>query len=380
MVPNLRPLSASEELLALSNRAFAEDFSATLRDVSVNQFYSPLSVQLALSMVMNAAGDELREDFLRVLRYDALAVDAANEAAETLVSFLRKLDSRVTFSTANGIWYREGGTLYTPFQEAMKRHFQARLEAADFGNPAVVREINGWVKAETNGLIPELLEAIDPATIMMLVNAVYFKADWKARFDAALTKPAPFRGIQGVRQVQMMELAEAADFPFSATEEYTYVALPYSSGQFQMEVLMVNDPSRAEELLHLETLQAAAERANPQGFRLLFPKFEMRYREEDLVKYMAKMGLEAAFSSHPGNFSRMFEGPTGPTAISDIIHEAFIQVDEKGTEAAAATAVGVVMTSLPAAPPELRIDNPFLFVISEAHSGAILFVGHLVNP
>jgi serine protease inhibitor len=247
-----------------------------------------------------------------------------------------------------------------------------------------VNVINNWISQQTEGLIQDMIDEIPPNAVMYLVNAIYFKGDWKYSFDADKTQKAPFH-VSPSREVEvdMMQLGDAATFHYYSGNNFRYFEIPYSTGQFSMGILTGTNHNLDDALdqLSFENLETWREQATETNFILKMPKFKMRKKMENMKEDLIDMGLEKPFYFHPENFTLLFENPHDELKISRVIHDAFIEVDEVGTEAAAATVVEIVeRVSLPPGPTLITLDQPFLFFIQEKHSGAILFMGKLGNP
>jgi serpin B len=385
--PNLRALSASEERLSQSSTKFAIDLFQQIgnKESEKNLFFSPFSIHQALSMTMNGSQGEILEEFKNVLRYQGLSLDEANQGSKELTEFLLQLDPKVKLALANAIWYKQGYQVYAPFKEIAQRYYRAEVAALDMGNPNSVNMINNWIARQTNNLIRDMLDNIPANAVMYLVNAIYFKADWTYNFPKANTKKEKFtlRGGQEI-MVDMMDLKDASDMKLGFGHGATYLEIPYSSGQYSMGVLFneSGDLSQLAPLLTLNNLREWRNNAQERGIILKMPKFKISYKIENMKEDLMAMGLVRPFSFHPDNFTALFSNPTDDLKISRVIHQAFIEVDEKGTEAAAATIVEVVerLSSAPSGPLRITLDRPFVFFIQEKHSGAILFMGKLENP
>lgn len=380
--PRIRTLQLAEHSLVNSSSAFAMDLFRQLQtQEDPNQFFSPYSIHLALAMAMNGNEGETLEQFRQVLHFEGLDMEEANEAAGTLTRFLMELDPKVRLSIANAIWYKQGYTLEDGFASRLREAYDAELAVLDMSNLQAADIINQWIETNTEGLIKDMLDQVPASAVMYLVNAIYFKADWKYRFDDKLTKKAAFTTSDGAEvQVDVMQLAEATTLKFHTENGLDYLEIPYSTGQYSLGIL-TSDEGLDEKLegLNLERLEQIREEAREINLLLHMPKFKMRYKVDNLKNDLISMGLTLPFQSHPGNFTRLFANTTAPLKISRVIHEALIEVDEKGSEAAAATIVEIRETSAPSFS-EYKLDKPFVFFIQENHSGAILFMGKLGDP
>lgn len=385
---NLRSLAHYETQLVQSSATFAIDlFHQLNRANKPNQFYSPYSIHQALSMTMNGNEGEVLAEFNKLLRNDGMSMEEANIGAKELTEFLLQVDPKVKISIANGIWYREEYQLKVPFREAAQKYYQSEVAPLNMENPASVNVINKWIESKTNNLIKEMLDEIpyNDKVVMYLVNAIYFKADWKYQFEASKTQKKPFYPVSGKAvQVDMMDLDKAATFKTYMDNDITYLEIPYSTGQFTMGVLFNREGEidKVAKKLTIDNLVNWKSNSRESNLILKMPKFKLRQKMDNMKGDLEAMGLVQPFNYHPDNFTRIFENPTDALKISRVIHDAFIEVDEKGSEAAAATVVEIMeRTSFPpSGPQELILDKPFIFFIQEAHSGAILFMGKLGDP
>jgi serpin B len=382
---NLRALEVDEQEMVMASSRFALDlFHQLQRKEAPNQFYSPYSIHQALSMAMNGNDGEVLEEFIRVLRYEGMALEEANAAAKSLTDFLLQLDPEVKLSIANAIWYRQGFDLNPEFGKTVRDNFGAEVAGLNMGNPQSVNIINNWIEANTEGLIKDMLDQISPEAVMYLVNAIYFKADWKYRFNASNTEKAPFKLSPGQEvEVDMMRMDEPTSLRYFRADNLEYLEIPYSNGNYTMGVITTTDFGLDEKLqkFSFEDLEYWREQASDANFVLQMPRFKMRYKLEDMSENLMAMGLEKPFKPSPMNFSQLFSNPSQDMHISQVVHDALIEVDETGSEAAAATVVEIELTSIaPGEPGIFKLDRPFVFLIQDTNSGAILFMGKLGNP
>jgi serine protease inhibitor len=382
--PNLRQMTATETELVQSNAEFAVRFFQEMEKENLtNHFTGPFSVHQALSMAMNGNEGEVLQEYLDVLAYHGLSKEEANLAVKSLTEYLKRVDPKVKVNIANGIWYREGLSVQAPFKSAMESYYNANISALDFNEPNAHQVINNWIASQTNDLIKNMLDGIPREAVMYLVNAIYFKGDWKYQFDPQKTKKEPFYPENGAAvQVDMMESKGKVGLKIGGNEKVNYLEIPYSTGQYQMTILQPNSGSLNGILPEItaENLAFWSENAREASIILKMPKFKMKHKENDLRTKLENMGLVTPFSPNSANFTKIFEGDSPPMLISRIIHEALIEVDEKGTEAAAATIIEIGVTSMPTEPALITLDKPFYFLIKEKSSGAILFMGKLGDP
>jgi serine protease inhibitor len=382
---NLRTLASYETELANSSTKFALDLFAQLNKVDEpNQFYSPYSIHQALSMTMNGNEGDVLKEFVDLLRYEGMSMQDANRGTKELTEFLLKVDPKVRLAIANAIWYKQEYQVQPPFKQTARDYYKAEIAGLDMLNPNSVNIINNWIAQQTNNLIRDMLDKIPSNAVMYLVNAIYFKADWKYQFDASKTKKEPFYPSPGNSvQVDMMDLYQRATFRSYFGQNYRYFEIPYSTGQYSMGILYAPDGNldQVSGFLNFQNLEMWRKDAKESNFILKMPKFKLRQKMENMAEDLMDMGLVKPFSFHPDNFTKLFSNPTDDLKISRVIHDALIEVDEKGSEAAAATIVEMVeKVSAPSFPITIVLDKPFIFFIQEKHSGAILFMGKLGDP
>lgn len=384
--PNLRALSEEEQQLSEATGKFVLDLFQQLYDpAKANQFFSPLSIHQALSMTMNGNEGEVLEEFVNVLRYEGLSLEQANSGSRDLRDFLLQVDPKVKLAIANAIWYKKQYQVQVPFRQTAQDYFGAEIAGLEMLDPQSVNIINDWIEKQTNHLIQDMLDYIPPDAVMYLVNAIYFKGDWQYQFDPQKTKKEPFHTAPGQSiQVDMMDLGNASTFSINSSNSFYYLEIPYSTGQYSMGVLYHPEGKidQVASLLNWENLQAWRKNSMKSNLILKMPRFKLRQKMDNMKDDLIAMGLQRPFYFDPANFTKLFSNPTEELKISRVIHDAMIEVDEKGSEAAAATLVEVIekTSSGPSEPWVLSLDKPFVFFIQEKHSGAILFLGKLGNP
>ena len=376
-------LTPEERALVWGNTAFALDLYRELRDLAGNLFLSPYNISLCLAMAYAGARGETQREMAEALRF-SLSQDLLHPTFSALDRGLRDRAARagITLATANAFWGQEGWPFRRSYKDLLAELYRAELFGVPFAtNPEGSRgEINAWVSDKTRGKIPELLPpgSVDRLTQLILTSAIYFYGTWKYEFDPALTQDRDFYLLDGsVVQVPMMESEEITggyNEGYLNKIAYQAVELPYTCGAFSM-VLLVPEQGRFrefEEALTAETLTAALGGLYSVDLLVVMPKFTFRSKFS-LAEALARLGISSAFSPR-ADFSGMEE--TGTLLVGDVIHEAFIAVDEEGTEAAAATAIPFVGS----APWEIVVDRPFVFLIRNRGTGTILFLGRVVDP
>ena len=378
-----RELSVAElDLIAADNRFAFKFFHeiVTQSDPDENIFISPTSIAMALGMTYNGARGSTRDSMQEALELHGMNLQDVNEAYQSVIELLRGLDPHVEFTIANSIWYRQGLSVQQPFVDLNQTYFDAQVEALDFTGSAAASTINAWVSENTNGRIGEIVEdPIDPMLVMFLINAIYFKGDWAYQFDRSRTHDAPFHRADGsTSTVDLM--ASGTEMPFWLTYDGTSQIgeLRYGGGPWRMTIVL---PTAHDAIAPvLDGLTEAqwntwTEALDSTDMSVLLPKFTLEY-EASLKDVLVALGMGNAFDPLLADLSGI-GGQPGELFIDHVKHKTFLDINEEGTEAAAATSVGVGTTS---APMDFRVDRPFFFVIREALSGSILFMGRIMDP
>lgn len=366
---------------------FASDLYAGLASGDQNLVFSPASIFIALAMTYAGAEGATAEEMARTLHID-LDDETFHEAMNTLDLALesrsfRKDDEGVLLSIANSLWAQQDTTFEQPFLDTLAADYGAGVRLVDFktaAEKARVR-INEWVADETNDKITDLIPkgALDELVRLVLVNAVYLDATWAQQFDPNDTTDRAFHRLGG-DTVTVPMMHQVGSFPYGAGDGWQAVQMPYLGGDLAMLVIVPEDgrfdeieATLGEGLLeHAITSPVAGTRVS-----LTMPKFETR-TQAGLTPVLGALGMSTAFDRNLADFSRMTTEEQ--LFIGDVIHEAYIAVDEEGTEAAAATAVIIRATSAPLIDVELTLDRPFIFAIRDSQTGAVLFLGRIMDP
>jgi serpin B len=373
-------LTTEQLNLVTSGNSFALDiFKKVIEntDESENVIISPLSVSSALSMALNGANGETREEMLEALRLNGMDPEVINISYKNLTQDLLKVDSRVLISIANSIWTENNFVVKKPFTDILSEYYDTESQSFDINDPDVVKPINSWIEDKTNGLITNMLESLDPQTVMLLINAIYFKGQWNSQFDKDKTVDEPFYKLKGESaDVPMMK--QTSHFKIYRGDSFTMAELPYGQGNYVMDVILPDDNDGIKDILPLMTvtnLQQWTDQMAEKETEVSIPKFKYGYKKE-LKPILKDMGMTKAFFEG-ADFSNISDLDL---IISFVLHQAFIETNEEGTEAAAATIVGIVTTSMPAGPFALNIDHPFLYIIRETTTNSILFMGRVSDP
>ncbi|PTX22880.1 serpin B [Pontibacter mucosus] len=377
--PNTRALTVQEQKTVESSNDFAfRAFAQLSKEEQENVFISPLSISMALAMTYNGADGATKEAMRETLGFQLSSDEDINKSYKELDALLKGVDKKVVFTSANSLWHRNDLKLQTPFAETNKTYFNATVKGLDFASPTAKDQINSWVKSNTNGKIEDIVEEISPDHVLFLINAIYFKGTWTYKFDKKLTRPGVFHLAGGSTLTHDFMTLKDGGYLYYHAGNKQIIDLPYGNQQFSMTLLVPDGSSTVDDVveeLSAEKLTAWLAEAQPTSMELRLPKFKLEY-EKELKDLLKQLGMGVAFTDY-ADFSRMVEGHSN-LAISEVKHKTFLEVNEEGTEAAAVTSVEVVFTSV--GPPSIRIDRPFVFLIREKSSNAILFIGKLMQP
>lgn len=371
-----RPLSTAEARVIDASNAFAFDL---LREVTrklpgdSNAFLSPLSAGMALAVALNGANGETYDSMQATLRLNGLTEAEINQGYKDLIELLLSLDASTEIEIANSMWADQRLTLEQAFIDAGKTFFDAEVSTLDFASPAAVTTINDWVSQRTNGRIPTLLDEISPEEVLFLINAIYFKGRWRDAFERDETRPGPFYAATGAtRTAQLMSQQDSLGYHESA--DYQAVDLLYGNGAFSMTVLLPQPGHTPAELLAAMSSQTWSDLAGSfqnQEIHLSLPRFRLEY-SRSLGPDLTALGMGVAFDRGRADFYRIADVRPERLFITRVDQKTFVDVNEEGTEAAAATAVGIGLTSVP---PSMVVDRPFVFAIRERLSGTVVFMG-----
>ena len=374
-----RDLTAGEQQVLRAGNEFSLALFRQLAKAQPgkNVFVSPLSASMALGMTTNGARGATLDAMRTTLGVGTFDLQQINAGYKGLIELLGGLDPSTTFQLANSIWYRNEFPVRQTFIDVVKAAFNAEVRGLNFNDPGSLSVINGWVSANTQGKIPTILEAIQPNDQMYLINAIYFKASWRAAFDPARTRPGTFRASDGtVQTVPMMHrdpLPKVLNHVFSFPHLYA-AELGYGNDAFAMTILLPERGANVDSVAAALTtdqwneITAMLDGSMGTALGVTLPKFSLTY-ERTLNQDLAALGMGIAFGAG-ADFSGL---SSLPVFISTVKQKAFVDVNESGTEAAAATNVVLVAST----PPSLDVDRAFIFVIRDRLSGTILFMGKM---
>jgi serpin B len=381
-----KPVAAADRTPVVEgNNAFAFALYGQLRNRNGNLFFSPESISTALAMAYAGARGGTASEMAKTLHF-TLPQPQLNPAMGALLSDLNAVHDGYQLTVANALWAQQGYTFLDAFLQLLKTDYGAGLNQVDFkgATEAARLTINRWVEQKTQDKIKDLLQpgTLAPSTRLVLTNAIYFKGDWQTQFDKAHTRDEDFYPSQTqTKKVAFMH--RESSFSYFDGGTFQLLEIPYKSKELSLVVLLPKDrsglPALEQSLTASNTQQWLSQVVQRDKVIVALPKFKSTQQFE-LGGTLGAMGMAQAFSG-----SADFSGMTGKRdfAISEVIHKAYIDVNEEGTEAAAATAVGfraLAMRGPVEQPPVFRADHPFIFLIRDNRSSSILFMGRMADP
>jgi serine protease inhibitor len=341
-----------------------------------NVFISPTSISLALAMTLNGARNSTADSMEYALRLPDLTSTEINAVYKSLIDGLSTVDEKVLLKIANSIWYRNDFTVEQDFITVNQDYYNSEVKSLDFGDPSSKDIINGWVEDKTNGKIKDLLSQIDPSDVMYLINAIYFKGTWQIEFDKEKTKDAPFYLSDGSQKtVPMMNMEDTLNY--YSNDLFRAVELDYGRGNYSMVLMMPNLEKSTDDIVQAltpENWNLWTEGFHKTDIILSMPRFKFDY-EKTLNEILMDMGMGIAFSSF-ADFTGI--NHYGELEISYVKHKSFVEVNEEGTEAAAATIVAIKEVSY--LDNNMIFNKPFIFAIREKSTEAVVFIGRVSDP
>lgn len=336
-------------------------------------FVSPLSLQIALGMLLNGAQNETAAEICRTLGYDEGETAEINAWCKLMLEQLPKVDKKTDLALADAIFYNKKLTLKGPFRNDVTSWYDAQLEALDFSKTKASADvINKWCDKQTKGMIPHVLDEVSPTALAYLVNALYFKSEWAEKFPKGNTQNESFTDEAGQKsQVKMMKLA-GKEFNYGETDLYQIVNLPYGNGNFAMTVFLPKSGHTVSELTAEMAKGALPRFFGSAEVDLWLPRFETKYHIQ-LNGILCQLGMPSAFNPGKADFLAMSDQAS---YVDFVQQDAIVKVDEEGTEAAAVTVIGVECAAAgPTQKAVFHADHPFLYLITETSTGAVLFAG-----
>lgn len=326
-----------------------------------NLFISPLSASLALSAITNGAEGVTQENMKAALGFQAFPLDLMNDFYNKLIPALQKADRQVTIHSANAVWIERTFPVKKPFLNVLQRYYSASVNKLDFSDSRSPGIINKWCSDHTNGMIPEIIDRIDPSYKLFYTNALYFKGDWKNSFDKKNSNEGLFWNASGASS-QVVFMEQTQTFPYYEDERVALAELPYGNEAFSMVIALPSEGVTAEECLQSLTMEkwnTWMEFLSPVELHVRMPRFDLEFdSEEMMIPVLSRMGMGIAFDGNRADFSNISDIPL---YIDLVKQNARIKVDEKGTEAAAVTIIGIRYGSVNTGPVPFYIDRPFCY-------------------
>lgn len=379
--PEIGPVDSS---VITANTQFGFSLFNEIRTTEQNEniFISPFSVSVALAMTLNGASGETEQAMVNTLQLQGLDSEAINAGYAGLRQVLLTSDPKVILTIANSLWARQDVPFKQDFLQRNTQFFGAEVSTLDFTDPNTLNTINQWVNTNTNGKISKILDEINPAAVLFLINAIYFKGSWQTEFDPLHTRDGAFHlATGGEKQVAMMTRTGDYQYYENYEENFHAISLPYGDGRISMYIFLPRRESNFNTLLdnlNAENWENWMSQFREQEVLLAMPKFKLEY-EKMLNNPLESLGMGIAFAPGLADFSRMatLETLGKNLYIGEVLHKAVVEVNEEGTEAAAVTSVGVRATSVP---PAFIVDQPFFFAIRDNDTKTVLFMGIVADP
>jgi serpin B len=347
-----------------------------------NIFISPYSVSLALTMAYHGARGETKREMAEVLSLQGLSDAEIQRSYRDLLKRLKDIDPKIQLEIANSLWARSGVEIEPAYENMIRKTYEATAKSLDFEDSNASKTINEWVKLNTGGKIDRIVPGRIPSkTIAYLINAIYFKAPWKTPFEKWRTRDFPFH-LQDGKTIQHPLMVRAGNFRYTKNDDFQAIRIPYGKkGTAAMYVFL---PTKGSDLKKFQSRLNAKNwkrwhdefERHEQRVTLWLPRFEVRY-EASLKGDLIDLGMKRAFGGGADFYSLFRKGLMADNPfIADVRHKTFVEVNEVGTEAAAATRLAFPIK----ANPTVRVDRPFFFVIHDDATDTILFMGSIVNP
>jgi serine protease inhibitor len=343
------------------------------KSMSENIFMSPTSLAMALSMTYNGASGDTQEAIARVLELQGISLEEVNQASAALMERLRNLGEDIHLDMANSLWAREGEEFKADFLKRNEEFYGAKISTLDFSDPRAPSIIDTWVKEKTGGKIGRIMEEIPGGIILYLINAAYFKGAWAVKFDREYTRERDFTLMDGTKKKVSMMMTGSKEFRHLKGDSFDAVGLPYGDGSVSMYIFVPHRESSLKEFygeLRAGNWDDWMSRFQQSELTVVMPRFNLEY-EIILNDVLADLGMGVAFDSNAADFSLMCSGKVW---IDEVKQKTFLEVNEEGTETAAATAVRMKKG------PGIYVDRPFFCAIRDNDTGAILFMGSVVEP
>lgn len=346
-----------------------------------NIFISPLSISIALSMLYNGAVGETQAGMAIALGIQNMSVQEVNQAAAQLMQSLKNV-SDIEMAIANSLWAASTLKFRANFLQRVQEFYQAEVEGLDFSNPDAAATINQWVSHQTFGKIQQIVQQLSSETILVLLNAIYFKGAWSDRFDPTETQPGIFTRLDG-SQIQVPMMSQLNEYYWHQNQEFQAVRIPFKDQRINFDIFLPPTAQIKEFYQRLKSgdgenwlTQFSVKSMTKHQINLVMPRFRIEYEvQEELQDALVTLGMRQTFGEW-ANFEQMSsEAPH----LSQIVHKIFLELDEEGTEAAATTTAIAVSGGMLSSYFTLTVDRPFFCAIRDTKTGAILFMGVILD-
>jgi serine protease inhibitor len=373
-------LTSNQISLIESENTFAFDiFREVLKEATLpeNVIISPLSISYALSMTLNGASSSTRDSMIEALRLKNISIDELNKSYSNLTAALLSVDKRVLISVANSVWTEQNFEVKNTFIDVLTNYYNAESKSFDINDVTAPTKINKWIEDNTNGVIKNMIEKLNDNTVMLLINAIYFKGKWKTQFENNATENKLFYKIDGstlnapfMHQTEIHKVYQDVGFVLAE--------IPYGQGNFVMDIILPdNNRTDVTALLTGSNFQNWINNLSDRKVNLYLPRFKYGFKKK-MKDPLSAMGMGIAFTD-AADFTNITSYP--PLLINEVTHQAYIETNEEGTEAAAATVVDIGLTSYnPDSPLLINIDHPFIYFIRETTTNSVIFMGKVSNP
>ena len=377
-------LTKTQNELVTSGNVFAFDFFRAMvaRSEGEGVLVSPFSLQAALSMLANGAEAETYKEIVKALGWEGYSIEDVNSLYSRLTGGLREADDQVTLEIANSAWTQKDFPILDSYISGLKENYDAEAKSVDFTSPSTLSQINKWCSDKTHGLIPQMLDNLNPYTRLMLINALYFKGTWQKEFDKKKSGNAKFTSSKGTTKMRFMN--DTRDCLGLYTESFKLCEIPYGGGLFTFDVILPDERTDIDKFVEgMDDDFWASCRTKMRAYEVDFslPAFTQDYSsEENIIPFLKERGMRRAFDD--GEEAQFGKISPKHLFVGEILQKTLIKTDEKGSEAAAVTEIGVRVGS--ALGPDVVIevpkmtfkaDRPFFYILREQSSGTILFIG-----
>lgn len=377
------PVSVDSRLVSANTRFALRLYNEVLKHNSgKNVFISGPSVAIALAMTYNGADAETKQAMARALEIHGVSAEEANQAFRDLNAALANPDPKVQLQIANSLWGRQGVNFKPDFIQRTRDYYNAEVTELNFNDPSAPQRINSWVSDKTKGKIDKIIDQISPDAILFLINAIYFKGKWSDEFEKAKTKDDTFTLADG-REKKHPMMNQSGEYKYFARESFQAVSLPYGGKRVSMYVFLPSKGATLAEFhksLTPENWESWMKEFVQTPGDIALPRFKTEF-EAELNDALKALGMGVAFDPSRANFSRMAQMAEN-IYISKVKHKTFVEVNEEGTEAAAVTSTEMRTTSvqMPRERFRMTVDRPFFFAIRDNQTGAVLFMGSILDP